>query len=533
MRNKKQILIIGLDGFDPTLAAKWMIEGRLPALAQLAAQGRCGPLCGLLPPATYPAWTSCVTGVNPGRHGILDFTVIRPERYGLQFVNSTFRRVPALWNILSDAGFRVCIVGVPGTYPPEPVNGILVSGFDSPVADAPDSSFVFPCSVYPRIKKWRFANVQEHRISVDWYRTALDALLQKIADQEAIALELFQEEQWGFFMVVFGEADTVSHHFWPLEDEQSPRRVMIDKLPSHPIRTIYERLDRVIGQFLKIAEDAFVVVVSDHGFGGAHVKAIHLNNYLSELGWLSFSGNPRNFLKRFLLTWLPIRGRGSLFRRFKSVAEQLESRSRFSGIDWRNTRAWSEELDYFPSVRLNGQGLNAGIIENHDEYEKCISALCSLLQNLPGIAAAWPRNKIYEGPATTYAPDIILEPSWKEGYRYSFIRARGGPALEILPRERWLGGKEGGCSGVHRNPAFIASNYPFRVSTPSLLDIAPTVLDYFGVVGPPMEGISLLSGLPAAAINNRADWTHGHIKPYTKAEETLLEQRMRTLGYFE
>jgi len=68
--------------------------------------------------------------VGPGLHGLFDFTGMLPGQYAIQFTNGTFRKAPAIWNVLSEAGKRVCVVGVPGTYPPEPVNGWFVSGLD-------------------------------------------------------------------------------------------------------------------------------------------------------------------------------------------------------------------------------------------------------------------------------------------------------------------------------------------------------------------------------------------------------------------
>ena len=156
-----RFLLIGLDGFEPSLAERWMKEGRLPNLSALRARGTYRPLQSTIPPATFPAWTTCVTGVQPGRHGIFDFSEVVPGEYALRFVNSTYRKAPALWNLLSEAGKRVGVLGVPGTYPPEPVNGFMVSGFDSPVATRVAASFVYPASLYPEVRGWRFADFQE------------------------------------------------------------------------------------------------------------------------------------------------------------------------------------------------------------------------------------------------------------------------------------------------------------------------------------------------------------------------------------
>src|SRR5262249_51635979 len=132
------ILVIGLDGATLDLVGPWVKQGRLPVLGRLMREGAWGRLRSTIPAATFPAWTSLVTGVTPGRHGILDFTERVPGTYRLRFVNGSFRRAPAMWTRLTHAGRRVAVVTVPATYPPEPVAGIMVSGFESPLSAAVD-----------------------------------------------------------------------------------------------------------------------------------------------------------------------------------------------------------------------------------------------------------------------------------------------------------------------------------------------------------------------------------------------------------
>jgi len=72
------LLVIGLDGASLDLVRPWADEGRLPVLAALMKRGAWGRLRSTVPPATFPAWTSLVTGVNPGRHGIFDFSARVP-----------------------------------------------------------------------------------------------------------------------------------------------------------------------------------------------------------------------------------------------------------------------------------------------------------------------------------------------------------------------------------------------------------------------------------------------------------------------
>lgn len=534
MSVRPRVLLIGLDGFSPDLAEEWMAEGRLPHLAALRSRGYMGALQGVTPPVTYPAWTTCVTGVNPGRHGIPDFTVPLSDRHGIRFLNSSDRQVPALWNILSELDRRVCILGVPASYPPEAVNGAMISGFDSPVADRIDPSFVYPPELFKEVSHWPFSLFQEHRISEGWYEEALHLLEKKIAMHEEIACKLLRQEAWDLFMVVLTEADTASHHFWPLEDKKSPRHNAAITEPEHPVRRIYERLDEAVGRFCEIfGEAGLVLVVSDHGFGGASTTSLHINNFLAEQGWLSYEGALPKGLKQALLRWVPQRFRGALFRRFRRLVETVESRARFQGIQWAETRAWSDELDYCPAVRLNVMGREPQGVIPQEAYGETVSKLCALLETLPEVKQAIPRDTVYHGAHVDRAADIFLELDWSTGYRASVLRKRGGEAVQSLPPDAYKGGKEQGCAGVHKNPAFLAANRPLCHDTPGLIDVAPTVLNWLGVDAEAMEGRSFIEPEVVAEEKGGRSWIKGASTKYTEEEEALLEQRMKALGYFE
>lgn len=506
-----------------------MDEGRLPALAALRERGSYIPCRSVDPPVTFPAWCTCVTGVNPGRHGIFDFTEQEDGAYAIRFLNSTHRRAPAIWNILSDAGKRVCVLGVPGTYPPEPVNGAMVSGFDSPVATSIDRSFVHPPELYERVRSWRFADFQEHDIGEGWHAVALTRLLVKIDDKTNIAADLLKSEPWDFFMVVFGESDTVSHHFWLFHDANSPRH-----RPGfeHAIRDVYERLDRSVARLVEAAgHDVTVGVCSDHGFGGAGTGVVHINNWLSERGHLTFAPARESMLKRAALTLTPPRARGALFRAFQGVATRAESHSRFAGIDFSQTRAWSDELNYFPCVRVNLEGRQPQGQVRRSDYDAFCDDLCAELESWHAVARARRREDVYDGPYVDLAPDIVIELALENGYSHSCVRSRGGPAFRRLLPGEYLGGKERGMTGNHRSMGVLYLSKPSVSGAASLQDIAPTVLSELGVSGPPMDGTSLLDEYvenePAMAYAARS------ARGYAPEHERQIEQRLRDLGYFE
>jgi predicted AlkP superfamily phosphohydrolase/phosphomutase len=525
-----RVLLIGLDGADPALVDEGIAAGRLPNLARIAATGALLPCRSTTPCATFPAWTTCVTGVNPGQHGILDFTCMRTGAYALNFVNSSWRRAPALWNVLSDAGKRVCVLGVPATYPPEPVNGIMVSGWDSPVCTAVDRSFVYPPDEYDAVKDWRFADFQETDIGPGWHAMALERLLRGIATKERIARDLLAREPWDFFMAVFGESDTAAHHFWLFHDPKSPRH-----RPGfeHAIRDVYARLDQAVGTLVEGAgPDTTIGIVSDHGFGGSGTGVVHLNNWLAEHDHLRFAPERGGgLLKRAALAAVPDAWKGAIFRKFTSLAARAEGASRFSGIDWTHTHAWSEELNYFPSVRINLRGREPQGLVTQQDYASYRRNLCAELESWSVIAHAWPREDIFDGPCADRAPDIVIEFALEDGYSPSCLRARGGPAFRRLRPEEYLGGKERGMTGNHRPVGVFALSEAVNAQACSLLDVAPTVFAALGVAGPPMEGRSLIRETATTAATTTAYTPAARV--YSEAEAAAVEERLRNLGYFE
>ncbi|HWP64730.1 MAG TPA: alkaline phosphatase family protein, partial [Candidatus Limnocylindria bacterium] len=315
------LVVVGWDGAGWPVVEPWMRDGRLPHLARLCRDGVRATVRSTLPVATFPAWTSLVTGVNPGRHGVLDFTERIPGTMRLRFVNGSWRRTPAVWTLLGRARRRVAVLSVPATYPPEAVSGLMVSGFDTPLTAAADGSFVHPRERWPEIRalvgRLPFADFQEVATGPGWHARALRSLLDGIERRARLAETLLVRDAPDFLMLVFGESDTVAHHFWRFHDPQSPR--FAPSPHADAVRTVYEALDRALGRLVAAAgPGSTVCVVSDHGSAGAGDRVIHLNRRLAEAGLLRFrasrSGVARA-LRAAAVRAVPFRWQAPLLRR--------------------------------------------------------------------------------------------------------------------------------------------------------------------------------------------------------------------------
>lgn len=519
------------------------------------AEGAHGPLQSTMPAMTLPAWSTMLTGCNPGKHAIFDFVRKDPDRWSLGFVNSTHRRAPTLHRILSDRGARVASIAVPTTWPPEALNGVVVSGFDSPVSTGIDGSFCHPPELYRELVRrfggLAFADFQESHIGPGWHEAALGALRREIPRKRDIARWLLDQERWDCFMLLLGESDTVSHHFWMFHDEASPRhpRGGTSAERRGAVAEVYEALDAAVGELLAAADADHVLLCSDHGFGGAGEHVLYLNRYLEEQGWLRYRRQVRveglrsgtgvlDRARELALRRVPARLQGRLFRALPDrLLQHLETGSRLGDLDLGHTCALSDEMNYAATVRLNVAP---------EERAQAVDDLRGLLLDweVDGhrpVAAVHTREELYEGDHVALSPDLVLELALREGYSYTLLpsaRAPRGQTWRRLEAHEHVGGKGLGMNGSHRQDGLMClwgrGVRPGAAVPGRLRDLAPTLLHLMGEPIPAhMDGRVLAEALDHEVSEDRRPWSMGEIRerPTLRAEESAIRERLERLGY--
>ncbi len=144
-------LVIGLDGADLEIVMH-LGRARLPQLFTLMDRGVFAHQKSVEPPATLPNWTTFLTGVDPGTHGVFDFTTRRG--YDVRFSAGTVREAPTLAARLDRLGKRCACIGFPATFPPERLeHGVFMSGWDAPVAFEADRRFVWPRALHDTLTR--------------------------------------------------------------------------------------------------------------------------------------------------------------------------------------------------------------------------------------------------------------------------------------------------------------------------------------------------------------------------------------------
>jgi predicted AlkP superfamily phosphohydrolase/phosphomutase len=290
-----RLLIIGLDGADPALLSRFIEDGTTPNLGRLAARGLLRPLRSTTPPVTFPAWASFLTGTDPSTHGIPDFTI--REGYRVRFAGAADCAVPTFFEHLEGLGLTCGVAWFPVTYPPRPLRGYHLSGWDSPVTAGGDPSFVHPRSRHDELRAQfgadhlEFDTVDEFREGEDWYLETAAALPRALARRARVAAWLLEHRPVDVAAFYFGETDTVAHHFWAFHDPTSPRRpARFPAALGSAVADVYRAADDAVGLLLKRIDDGCpVLLLSDHGSGGSSDVAVHLNRALERAGLLRFA----------------------------------------------------------------------------------------------------------------------------------------------------------------------------------------------------------------------------------------------------
>jgi predicted AlkP superfamily phosphohydrolase/phosphomutase/Tfp pilus assembly protein PilF len=292
------VLFIGLDAADWMILDRLTARGRLPAFAALKARGAWGNILSEEPMLSPILWTTIATGKHPGKHGILEFTE-RDAASGKDLpVTSDKRRVKALWNILSEHGRTLGILGWWATYPAEWVNGILVSerigyqlfgmtgkfkdqpGLISPFARPPITPHVTTPEAVPFEEVRPFLHVSEREFNEAWDRgrkadnlfedpvNHLRAILASTRTLKDITLDLLRAQPWDLMAPYFEGPDTVGHRF----AQYLPPR--LDRVPPQDFEKYrdamdqyYIHMDGVIADLVRaFPERGYVMIASDHGF---------------------------------------------------------------------------------------------------------------------------------------------------------------------------------------------------------------------------------------------------------------------------
>jgi predicted AlkP superfamily phosphohydrolase/phosphomutase len=286
-------------------------------------------------------------------------------------------------------------------------------------------------------------------------------------ERERMFFDGLKRVRHGFLGCVFDGPDRIQHMFWRFLDDRHPACRGKDRSQhEHAIRDMYVRMDGLVGRVMKELEgdkDTLLIVMSDHGFKPFR-RGIDLNRWLEENGYLAVKQGEGH--KQYL-----------------------------AGIDWSKTRAYAIGLS---GIFINEKGRESrGIVSSGPEREGLVNELVEKLTGLrdpengaSGIRRVMTREKVYHGPYVKQAPDLII--GYEEGYRVSWDAAVGRVTDKVFHdnTKAWSGDH---CIDPEVVPGVFFSSRKFNAAGANIIDVAPTVLELFGVDRPRfLDGKSLV-----------------------------------------
>jgi predicted AlkP superfamily phosphohydrolase/phosphomutase len=449
-----KLAVIGLDCAPPPLVFE-RLRAELPNLSRLMADGVYGDLESCHPPITVPAWSCMLSSRDPGELGLYGFRNRPDHSYeSYRLADASAVTLPRVWDHLGDAGLRSILLGVPQTYPPRPVHGEVVSCF---LARSTQVAYTHPPALRREVDEVAGGYILD---AEDFRSDDRQALAGRIFEMTRrrfrVARHLVASRPWDFFMMVEMGPDRLHHGFWRSLDPAHPRYEPGSEW-EHVIPDYYRALDGEIGALLDaLPGDCAVLVVSDHG---AQAMA----------GGLCFN------------EWLMRRGHLAL----RSVPSTPTPLARVE-IDWDRTVAWGDG-GYYGRLFMNVRGREPRGIVPAADYERVRERIIEEIEAIEGPdgeslgAVALRPESVYRA-VNGVAPDLIIyfgDLAWRS------VGSVGHGAIHTADNDT------GPDDANHAQHGICILTAPGRAGAQRrrglrLYDVAPTILDRFGLT-PPAE----------------------------------------------
>ena len=532
---KRKMLLFGLDGGTLNVLRPLADRGIIPFFAKLMKNGLTAPLRSTIPFVSPTAWASFITGKNPGKHGVFDFRSKVPASYDFEKNIPNIPKKGTIWKYLSDNNLRSLIFNIPMTYPPQPINGSLISGFGTPGIN---SNFTYPSALKKEILD-RF----DYVLDVYWAAKRVgqeSKLLNEITHmtrtQFDVLNHLMQRDSYDFVALGIISTDRIQHRFFDsiqaYIDDESYSDDIIEEILQH-----MSMVDIRLQQLYEGGSFTDLILMSDHGFRRID-KGINLNRFFQNKGWLYFQKNTPhrmpnnyNFLRRIGITGHNLR---KLARKLSLNNSPLLNKALHSKeiLQWDSTKVFSLTA---ASIYLNVKGREpTGVVHQKDYDSFRDEVMHSLLsfehQGRPVINRVYKREDIYHGPNLDIAPDLIIgDPASRFLIDTTIDQSRDDV---VAPKELMTG--DHSIDGV-----FIAQGNSFTqgpfIQKPQIVDLLPTILAYYDIPVPnDIDGRVLeeiFADKPIMTTIQPHDPDDTDDYAYTDDEKNDIIENLKGLGY--
>lgn len=517
-----RVLVIGLDGATFKTLGPWLANAELPFISKLAKNGCVGKLRTFFPTLSPLEWSCFYTGKNPGKLGVFALSHVEDLKNisKVKILNATDIGSWSLWGILSQANKRVGVMNIAATYPPEPVNGFLISGLLTPKSS---SDYYYPYEV------GRFLVDYQIDLEFDEIGPLPDKNVDKLhllgelykinANRTATILALLDEYDLDFFIVNFSEIDQMQHLYW------GDTEIMLN---------FYKFVDENIEKIYRRFSPSHTFFMSDHGFHQAESRYFYINTWLEKRGYL----RRRVCLREKLFSWLyplaiRVSRKSSIMRDLvpESMKRKVVGEYARYQIDFARSKVYASMWGIFISEWMRGF-----------EYEAFRRNLKAELEDATDPATAEKvfkcvsnRENLFSGPDISCFPDLIPVPEPK----YLINPVLSTIISEPCVHKPYLAGSH----KSDRQGIFIAHGSDIRraerIEGATIVDLAPTILHLFKIPIPAdMDGRVLYEILnpesEPAMRKTRLRWPEekdGQEYDFSEEEQAEIEKKLKALGY--
>lgn len=530
-------LLIGLDGMCFTILNPLIEEGVMPFLGQCMKTGIHGELISTPCPVTPPAWTTIMTGRNPGNHGIFDFITVDPrytDKIVFRLTNARDILCETIWSIAGRQDRVAGSLNFPQMFLSTPFNGYMIPGF---VTSRHLKTSTQPREFWERIKNLPDVNIKD----ISWdlnegrkaiggglqeedYKEWIDYLIRKEKGWYAIAIELIEKTPCDLVAVVFEGTDRLLHQVWRLLDPAfMPKNLTSwEKDTREHCLDYFRQLDSMVCELVESAgEDTRIFMVSDHGLGPT-TEIFYSNMWLEKHGYLYWKDGVQSDKKGLL--------------------SAHNMREHFDSIDWNRTVAYTRTTSangiYIRVAKEPGQpgippekyaSLRSELIESLLSYKDPRT-------NTPVVTKIMTREEAFPGIAMEEAPDLTL--TLRDNGFVSILKADD----LVKPRPK--------VGGTHSPIGiFIAGGKNIRKASAlppqTISDVAPTLLYSMGLPVPEdFEGKVITESFDPGFLKDNpvriGDATIPPADVFRKdtsdtlkdSDEKQILQRLKDLGYF-
>jgi predicted AlkP superfamily phosphohydrolase/phosphomutase len=458
----EKVAVFGLDCAEPSLMFEKWID-HLPNIKRLTQSGTFGHLTSCIPPITVPAWSCMASSKDPGTLGIYGFRNRADHSYDkLMIATALAVKEPRIWDILSRQGKQSTIVGFPGTFPiTRPIAGHMITSFLTPDTTDPKITWTYP----PTLKREINELVGEYLVDVKGFRTddkrwLLEQIYLMVEKQFKVVRHLLTTKPWDLFWMVEMGTDRIHHGLWACMDKAHHRHE-----PGNPfvdaIFDYYQYVDGQIGKTLECMDldKTAVWVVSDHGCKSM-VGGCMFNQWLINEGYLHFK-------------------------------EPVKPKQKFdvADVDWSKTTAWGEG-GYYGRLFINVEDREPNGQVPHANYEAFRNELFERIEGIKDHLGQPMGNKCYK-PEALYdnvkgvAPDGVVIFG---DLRWRSVGMVGSDSIYAFENDTGPDDANHAQQGLYlyAHPSLPPQG---RVDTPTLYDVAPTILTQFNLPVPPgMKG---------------------------------------------